>query len=192
MYAKYQTEALVLDEREVGESDRLYALYTREFGLVHARARAVREERSRMRFALQILSRAEVSLIRGNRGWRIAGARSIDCLPGERPENARVLARLGKLVVRLNAGEEQNAYAFETLAAAHGSLKEMRSQEALGAIELLAAARILHALGYLSAEGVSAALFVGAAYEESDVQGAARLKDTLLVAVNKAIAETQL
>ncbi|KKW47559.1 MAG: repair protein RecO protein, partial [Candidatus Kaiserbacteria bacterium GW2011_GWA2_58_9] len=74
MYQKYHTEALVLGNRERGENDRVFTLYTEEFGLVRARASAVRTEASRMRYALQNYSRARVALVRGKRGWRIGGA----------------------------------------------------------------------------------------------------------------------
>ena len=71
---KYQTEVIVLANREMGENDRVLALYTKDFGLVKARASAILTERSKMRYALQDYSRASVSLVRGRRGWRAAGA----------------------------------------------------------------------------------------------------------------------
>src|SRR3989344_5353808 len=74
MYQKYHTEAIVLGNPERGESDRVFTLYTEEFGLVRARASAVRSEKSRMRYALQNYSRAHVALVRGKHGWRIGGA----------------------------------------------------------------------------------------------------------------------
>ena len=77
MYQKYQTEALILGSREQGENDRLYTLFTREFGLVQARASAVRKETSRMRYALQNYARANAALVKGKRGWRMAGASSL-------------------------------------------------------------------------------------------------------------------
>ena len=49
MYQKYQTEAIVLANREMGENDRVLALYTKDFGLVKARASAIRSEKSKAR-----------------------------------------------------------------------------------------------------------------------------------------------
>jgi recombinational DNA repair protein (RecF pathway) len=73
-YEKYTTEAMVLTQVPRGEHDKVYALYTRDFGLVYARASAVRAEKSKMRYALQSHAHARVSLVRGSRGWRAAGA----------------------------------------------------------------------------------------------------------------------
>ena len=83
MYQKYNTEALILGSWESGESDRVFALFTRDFGLVRARATAVRAERSKMRYALQSYAHANVSLVRGKRGWRLAGATALHGAMGD-------------------------------------------------------------------------------------------------------------
>src|SRR3989344_6601845 len=112
MYQKYQTEALVLGHYERGEADKMFALYTRDFGLVWARASGVRREGSRMRYALQTGVHMRTGLVRGKRGWRLAGGSAIRQLSGSTPGVA-VFARICNLVMRLVQGEEQNAYLFE-------------------------------------------------------------------------------
>src|SRR3989338_2840960 len=114
MYQKYHTEALVLGNRERGENDRVFTLYTEEFGLVRARASAVRSEKSRMRYALQNYSRSHVALVRGRHGWRIGGSVSIQGATGSR-DGISAFARIARLVMRLVAGEERNQYLFATL-----------------------------------------------------------------------------
>ena len=190
MYQKYQSESLVLSARERGENDRLYALYTRDFGLVRARATAVRKESSRMRYALQTLSYSNVSLVRGKRGWRLAGATAIEGAHGSQ-KGVAALARIAQLVTRLVHGEEKNEYLFSALAEAHDAL--MRSSaEGVQIIELVCVARILFALGYLSAEAFQSALFTHTAYGDEQLREAEVLHDKLLSSINKAIAETQL
>src|SRR5262245_25843944 len=123
MYQKYQTDALVLASRERGEADKLYVLYTRDFGLVYARASAVRREGSKMRYALQNYALASVSLIRGKRAWRIAGARALDNLAvTENINGSYAFGRVAHLVTRLVVGEEKNEYLYETLVEARRSL----------------------------------------------------------------------
>ena len=53
MYQKYHTNALVLGSRERGEADRIFVLYTKDFGLVRARASAARAGRARKGHAPQ-------------------------------------------------------------------------------------------------------------------------------------------
>ncbi len=190
MYEKYNTEALILASRESGESDRSVVLYTKDFGLVHARATAARTERSKMRYALQSYTLATVSLVRGKRGWRVAGASATRNAVGD-TRGICAFARISELVMRLVHGEEQNPYLFAALAEAHGAL--MREKvEAFGMIEIVCVARILYSLGYISQEALSTALFTHTAYTGESLLEAETMRDKLLSSINKAIAETQL
>ncbi len=190
MYQKYHTEALVLGSRENGENDRVFALYTKDFGLVRARASAVRKESSRMRYALQNYARADVSLIKGKRGWRAAGAFAIANTSGD-SRSITAFARIAELTTRLVHGEEKNDYLFSVLAEAHGALMRERV-EASATIEIVCVARVLYALGYLSAEALETALFTHTAYTGKHLEEAELMRDKLLSSINRAIAETHL
>ena len=190
MYQKYHTEALVLASRESGENDRAYALYTKEFGLVRARAVGVRLQKSKMRYALQNYALVHVSLIRGKRGWRIAGASAIRNAAGD-IRGIKTFARTSALVLRLIHGEEQNEYLYAALAEAHGALM-VDICDAAGMVELICVARVLYSLGYISDEALKTALFTHTAYTGESLMEAETLRDKLLLSINRAIAETQL
>jgi len=191
MYQKYHTEALVLGSRELGEADKTFSLYTRDFGLVRARASAVRNERSKMRYALQKYSRANVSLVKGKRGWRAAGASAMQNATGD-IRGVEAFARICELVLRLVHGEEKNDYLFAALAEAHEVLMSDQNTDVIGVIEIVCVARILYTLGYISNEALSTALFTHTAYTGESLLEAETMKDKLLSSINKAIAETQL
>jgi len=188
MYQKYQTEALILGSRERGEADRVFALYTRDFGLVWARASGVRKEASLMRYALQSGAHAQVGLVRGKRGWRVAGAVALGQLRGS--AGTAIFARVALLVLRLVHGQEENQYLFDALAEAHRAL----SQEAapLATIEIVCVARTLYALGYLSTEAMQTTLFAHTTYALPHLEEAEAQREALLMKINKAIEETQL
>ncbi len=190
MYEKYNTEALVLASRESGESDRTVVLFTKDFGLVRARATAVRTERSKMRYALQNYTRANVSFVKGKRGWRVAGSTAIQIAAGD-SRGIGAFARISELVMRLVHGEEQNPYLYAALAEAHGALMQEKT-DAFGTIEMVCVARILYSLGYISSEALSTALFTHTAYTGESLLEAETMRDKLLSSINKAIAETQL
>ncbi len=190
MYQKYSTDAIVLRGYERGEADRVFALYTKEFGSLWARASAVRRETSKMRYALQPYAIARVSLVRGSGGWRLAGSASIRAVEPNNP-GARTFARITALVERLVTGEERNDYLFATLSEAHAALMDS-PREAHATIELLCVARVLFSLGYVSAEAAGAALFAHSAYGLSDLQAAEETRAKLLSSVNKALSETHL
>ncbi len=190
MYQKYQTDAIVLGGREMGEADRMIALFTRDFGLVRARATSVRREHSKMRYAVQDYARANVSLIKGKRGWRLAGATAQRNVSRDR-RCAATFARIAELTTRLVHGEEKSGYLFSVLTEAHDAL----SREPVfssATIEIVCVARILYALGYISTEALETTLFTHTAYEREHVLEAEAMRERLLSSINRAIAETHL
>ncbi len=190
MYQKYHTEVLVLGSREYGESDRVYSLYTQDFGLVRARASAVRSEKSKMRYALQHYALARVSLVRGKRGWRAAGASAISAVRGGE-RGAAVFARIAGLVMRLVAGEERNDFLFDTLVHAREFLTTGEST-LVPTVELVCVARVLFALGYISAEALETAIFTHTAYSMEHLAEVSAIQDKLLSSINRALSETHL
>lgn len=191
MYQKYHTDALVLGSREMGESDKILGLFTRDFGLVRARARGIRAGKSKMRYALQNYSLANVSLVRGKQGWRLAGATALGNGSGGDIKGRMAFARIAGLVTRFVAGEEANRNLFEILRDALSALSQEHC-EAWATIELVCAARVLYALGYISNEALKTALLTHTAYADGHLLEAEHLRDELLSSVNRAISETHL
>jgi DNA repair protein RecO (recombination protein O) len=189
MYQKYQTEALVLGSREYGEADKVFALYTPDFGLIRARASAVRTAGSKMRYALQNYNRVSLALVRGKRGWRVAGAQSLQSAP-RYSKGVSAFARVSELVLRLVQGEEAHQYLFSVLCEAHQALQS--ESDAWATIEIVCVARVLYALGYLSTEALDTTLFAHTTYATEHLLEASQLQDKLLQSINKAITETQL
>ncbi len=189
MYQKYHTEAIVLGSQERGEADRTITLMTRDFGVVRARASAVRSEKSKMRYASQHFSRLNASLVRGKRGWRLAGATAY-ALAVSGP-GISAYARIAELTQRLVHGEEKNEYLYDVLAEAHRVLMQP-SVVAVPTIEIVSVARVLFALGYISAEALKTTLFTHTQFGSDDLQEAEILKETMLKSINRAISETHL
>ena len=61
----YSTEALVLKHSNVGETDRLITLYTKNYGKVQAYAKGVRKINSRLAGYLEPLNRVSILLRQG-------------------------------------------------------------------------------------------------------------------------------
>lgn len=189
MYEKYHTEALVLAGRESGEADKVFALYTHDFGLVRARASGVRAEHSKMRYAMRQYGYASVSLVKGTRGWRVAGARA---LSGSFPsiEALRSFARITELALRLIVGEDRNEYAFKTLSSMHTALCEEGAR--IEDIELLAVARLLYALGYLPQDSLPADTSEHTSFDKIALDVSKAEREVFLQSVNQALMQTQL
>jgi DNA repair protein RecO len=193
MHHIYHTEAFVLGSRSFGEDSKTLVLYTKELGLVHARAQAVRKLTSKLKYTLQDFSYAQVDLVRGKEIWRITTAVPIDSLYEVRKniDTDEVFARLCSLVARLCTGEDQNTEVFSVLIDASEMLKvRSASKEALRNTEIFCVARILIALGYLDR-----ALIPTVSQNTTcvpDIFLNDEIKKTILQKINQALREAQL
>jgi recombinational DNA repair protein (RecF pathway) len=194
MYQKYHTDAIVLASWEHGEADKVYALYTKDFGMVRARASAVRRESSKMRYALQNYSLCSVSLIRGKRGWRVAGARSSK----RQASQSSILelctfGRIADLITKLVTGEERNEYLYTTIVEARNALfSAPLEKESISNIEILCVVRVLYALGYVSNEALQSTLFRHSEFTVEHLAETESRRIELLASINTALTETQL
>jgi DNA repair protein RecO (recombination protein O) len=70
----FRYTAIILKKKEVGETDRLYTLMTREGGKIRAKAVGVRKPHARLASSLETLMLSDVMVVRGKGMGRIAGA----------------------------------------------------------------------------------------------------------------------
>lgn len=184
MHHIYHTEAYVLGSSPKGEDSKILRLYTRELGLVYAHAQGVRKLSSKLRFTLQDFSLASVDLVRGKEVWRVTTAspmRSHAAIRRNRFAEV-ILARVHSLLVRLVTGEEVNDEIYDILGRTYDMLEKVdRTPEEYRALELLAIARILMALGYLPRGVVEEERFTEPAFQHRMIQD-----------INQALAATQL
>ncbi len=74
---KYTTEAIILNIYDQGENDRVYKMFTYEFGLVMAHGKSIRKLESKLRSHLMVGRTVLVTLVKGREVWRITGATDI-------------------------------------------------------------------------------------------------------------------
>lgn len=71
---KYTTLAIVVESFDQGEHDRVYKLFTREFGLLTVHAKSVRKLESKLRAHVLPRAMSLVTLVQGREVWRLVGA----------------------------------------------------------------------------------------------------------------------
>ena len=150
--ASFETEALLLASYPLKEADRLIECFTQEFGLIRAVAKSAREERSKLRYALEPLSRAHITLVRGRDVWRIRGAQHEESLYrafADSSDKLRLVGNTFLLLRRLITGEEENAPLYRDLTDALAFLKDnLTLHDEIQAFESILVLRILSRLGY--------------------------------------------
>ena len=167
MHHIHHTEAFVLGSRAKGEDSKILILFTRELGLIYAHAQGLRKISSKLRYVVQDFARVNVDLVRGKEIWRLTTATPVHSYAHLRQsrESERILARIASLLMRLVAGEEPSGEIYGALTRTYDLLETAgKNTDDYRALELLAVARILTALGYLS----RASLGTPTLYEDAD------------------------
>lgn len=71
---KYTTQGIVIESFDQGEHDRVYKIFTREFGLVSVHAKSIRKLESKLRAHVLPRGVSLVTLVQGKDIWRLVGA----------------------------------------------------------------------------------------------------------------------
>ena len=185
----YTTHALVLGSSQVQDADKLFWLLTEELGLVFASAKSVREETSKLRYALQDLSFVRVSLVRGRGLWRITGAEEAQAQELTM-DAAKTFGRVATLVRRVTPTDEGRSELFAIVRNARDVFTNNPDKTEL--IESVTVARVLYRLGYLSCTEQFKGIVDTTEFDEQTFARAERVAQQLVHDINAGLAESQL
>lgn len=190
MYNVYTTRGFVLGSIERGESNKVFLIYTENFGLVRALAQGVRLEASKLRYSIDDFVYGEFSLVRGRELWRLTGSSRID---GGSDDIAtrQTIARVLHLVRRLVHGEEKNELLFDALLSMHERSVSV-SNSMLFAFELISLLRVLSALGYLGAITPLSPTIISGSITDHALENVSSFRSDALALVNGAIERSHL
>lgn len=150
----YHTNGIVLDYFDMGEADRMYSVFTKEYGLVRLFAKSIRSETSKLAGHMLLFSEKRVAFVLGKSFPRLIDAEEIR--PFSFGEKEFFLAgRLSRFVTRLIHGEENDSMLWDIIASAFHFLDASSknggkmNDEDQALFELLFGVRILRHLGYV-------------------------------------------
>ena len=78
MFLNYRTQGLILKKEDRGEADRLFTVYTKDFGKLRILARSVRKISSKLRSGAEIFYLSELEFIQAKRHKTLTGAVPIE------------------------------------------------------------------------------------------------------------------
>lgn len=145
----YHTEGVILSYIDIGESERLYFIYTKNFGLIKIFAQGIRLSKSKLAPHMGLFSHSRISFVYGKDIFRLIDAEIISqfAFDGASFEKAGSVIKFLRRVVQGQEPDEpvwQLVYsAFSFLSS--GALADRTGKE----FETLFAARLLHRLGYV-------------------------------------------
>ncbi len=194
MHHIYHTNSFILSSRNKGEANKMLTLYTREMGLVRAVVQGIRLGKSKLRFALQDFSYANIDLVRGKEMWRVTSATNITSFPFARADKQSLLliARISKLIERFCDGEEANIQIFdEYIQALYLLDDESMEKSKREALELHLVLSIMNRLGYIG-ESDLLLNYLSKPFGEIEIEELLKERQSIISHINKALNESQL
>lgn len=194
MYQIYTTEGLIIESRIFGESNKIYFILTRDFGLIRATAQGVCKIESKQKFGLQTLSFSKISLVKGRDIWKITSAISMENvflnLKGDK-NKLNVFLRIVSLIRKLLVEEEKEPIFFDVVESLYKFLKTENSnnRDKLSSAELLTVMKILHASGYLGENKNFRDLLEADDFSDETINNIKRIKREMLKEVNLVMQE---
>lgn len=186
-YRHYETEGLIIADRPIGEANRLYRIFTRDFGLIQVMAQGVRLEKSKLRYNLNNSNFVSLNLVRGREYWRLVGADKINLAN----KNQKIFCRkIGSVLIRLIHGEEANYKIFSDLKQAWSLLEEGGGQ--LDQLEIFIMARLLANLGYLASSLETEKILSLISFSWPEINDLMANKLSLIKLINLSLAESGL
>ncbi len=200
----YHTDGLILGSQPVGEASRFFRIFTERLGRVTALAAGIRELKSKLRHSLIELSLVKISLVRGRGGWRIVSAEPIQSrfdledlkkVEPFKTDSKKLVAtaRFLNLLSRLVVDEGRRAGVWREAASAYEFLMlENFSPETLANFELLAALRLLAALGYCELPAPLRPLAPVRSWQLAEIEALTPYRQTALVIIEQALYHSHL
>ena len=153
MYRVHHTEGIILAASDSGEADRMYTVYTKDYGKLSIFAKGVRHEKSKLRYHLCLFARLRLSFVEGKDILRLIDAKELEA-PSTDERAWFIARRSAAFICRMVAGSERDAELWGVITStfhlfATGSEIPLSFDDEFKA-------RLLNRLGYLEDERANA------------------------------------
>jgi len=198
MAEHYRTQGIILRKQDIGEADRVFTVFTKDFGKLKLRAVSERKITSKLRGGLELFYLSEIEFIQGKAHKTITDAAMIERYPLLRSnlERMRATQRFSEIADNLIGGQERDEKIWrlleETLSILNRSLLKGRDLRVLAYYflwNLLASAGYAPSLEQIALRDPRVAEFIGTLLRQDgrglrgmDIQG---INETLLQAISQ-------
>lgn len=151
MHNIYTTKAIIIKSISIGEANKLYFLFTEDFGLIKATAQGIRLVKSKLKGHLQDFYLSKVSFVKGKELWRITSSEVIFQNNFIKDKNKiYIIKNIFYILLRLIHGEEKSQNLYDCIEKLYLFLLNNNiTDENTRNIESIIVLRILNNLGYL-------------------------------------------
>jgi DNA repair protein RecO (recombination protein O) len=191
MHHIYHTKGIILRSRNSGEAGKHYKIFTRELGMVTAKAAGVRKLSSKLRFVLQDFSFLDIDLVAGRNIFHLTTAVKTCDLENltKKIEVFKTIHNIAGLLIRLMPESLPNEAMFDDLVSGLQMLEN--SKEDCANIEALIVLRIINHLGYMQSKN-NFKNFTESPFRKSLVSLISKERKAIFAEINRALKETHL
>lgn len=131
MTAKLRTKGFVIKKKDRFESDRVFTVFTEDFGRLEIRAKAIRKIASKLRGGIDFLCLSEIEFIQGKNYKTLTDAVLIEKFNGikENQEKLETAGKIADILDNLIKGEEKDEKVFSLLAESFDKLKNCQNNK---------------------------------------------------------------
>jgi len=129
MFTHYRTQGFILKKVDNGEADRLFTVYTKDFGKLELLARAVRKIKSKLRAGLELFYLSEIEFIQGKTHKTLTDAILINNFKNLRKDLTRltIAYKISEVFDRLVRGQESDKKLWQLLNETFTKLNDYQS-----------------------------------------------------------------
>ena len=117
MFTHYRTKTFFLNEQNRGEADRLFTVFSRDFGKLKVFGRAIRKIKSKLRAGAEIFSLSEIEFIQGKTHKTLTDTVLIDRFKNikEEPEKLKIASQIAETIESFLEEEEKDEEIWQLL-----------------------------------------------------------------------------
>jgi len=113
----YRTEGFVFKKDDVFEADRIFSVFTRDFGKIEVLGRSIRKIASKLKGGVEIFSLSEIEFVQGRNKRTLTDALLIENFKNiyDDPEKISIACKIADVLADFIKGEEQDEKIFNLL-----------------------------------------------------------------------------
>ena len=124
MILKHRTKGFVFKKSDRNESDRVFSVFTEDYGRVEILGKGIRKINSKLRAGIDLFFLSEIEFIQGKNHKTLTDARKVEkfCNLAQNPEKFGIAGKISEILENFIKGEEKDEAAFSLLGETFGKL----------------------------------------------------------------------
>lgn len=117
MSTYYKTQGIVVGREDVADSDRMFSIFSKDFGRVEVAGKAIRKINSKLKGGIDLLYLADIEFVQGKHRKTLTDAFSLEKFKNisESPEKFMIASRICGIVDEFIGGQEPDEQIFNLL-----------------------------------------------------------------------------